>query len=656
MTRNRLRAMTAIAALVLAGSGTFATAAGNSAGHDDRRAPSETKRQRLADIALPAGLQVARKHKTLPQVQIHGKTVNAANPYLGEISDPASVDYAYWSRYLARKSARQQPTGRTLASLLYEEQEPSGDRGSNDVQPNAERIADFGRGGGKTPVVNILGELSPPQLDTVELATEEDQGSIPLATETGIPADTEGVEVSSEIGDGPHGSDGDATGDFDFFKVTASDGQSIQANTAGSEIDTILVVYDADGNILAANDDANGTLQSDLKFKVPEAGNYFVLVTGFLSLPEDPFDSGSGLGVGAEGPYNLVLGVGFLDTDYYGVKLRAGDVLGGTLRGQATDIVVHKVNGALRVGSFQDASFIYPIETPLPGGGHADFAYVAEQAGWYAVSTEIGEGDYRMTLEVYRPGSGSAGPGVTQKIFLDFDGERVNTAIFGGGGVSQLSPLSAFVGRWGLPSSSLDQVINRIVATVKENVQSDLAARGLNDNFNVKILNSRDNPDKFGDPNVSRVIVGGTIAQSGVFTIGVAQSIDPGNYAHQETALVLLDILSDSDPDEDASLNFYITPQSNKVKFIGTAIGNVTSHEIGHYLGSFHVDQFNDRLNLMDQGGNFPLLFGVGDDGIGGTADDPDVDFGIDDYNPNEGFTGFENTLNNSAWGLVLGH
>ena len=57
-------------------------------------------------------------------------------------------------------------------------------------------------------------------------------------------------------------------------------------------------------------------------------------------------------------------------------------------------------------------------------------------------------------------------------------------------------------------------------------------------------------------------------------------------------------------------------------------------------MGSFHVDQFNDVLNLMDQGGNFPLLYGVGDDGIGGTADDPDVDFGDDTYNPNEGFTG----------------
>jgi hypothetical protein len=76
------------------------------------------------------------------------------------------------------------------------------------------------------------------------------------------------------------------------------------------------------------------------------------------------------------------------------------------------------------------------------------------------------------------------------------------------------------------------------------------------------------------------------------------------------------------------------------VRFVGTALGNVVSHEAGHFLGSYHVDQFNDVLNLMDQGGNFPLLYGVGPDGIGGTADDPDVDFGEDRWNPIERFTG----------------
>jgi hypothetical protein len=55
----------------------------------------------------------------------------------------------------------------------------------------------------------------------------------------------------------------------------------------------------------------------------------------------------------------------------------------------------------------------------------------------------------------------------------------------------------------------------------------------------------------------------------------------------------------------------------------------------------------------MDQGGNFPVLYGVGPDGVGGTADDDDVDFGEDVFNPLEGFTGLEDTLNRSVFGLT---
>ena len=59
----------------------------------------------------------------------------------------------------------------------------------------------------------------------------------------------------------------------------------------------------------------------------------------------------------------------------------------------------------------------------------------------------------------------------------------------------------------------------------------------------------------------------------------------------------------------------------------------------------------------MDAGGaNFGVnLYGVGPDGIGGTADDEDIDFRQDRYDLFEGFTGLENTLNVSAWAFVRG-
>ena len=97
-------------------------------------------------------------------------------------------------------------------------------------------------------------------------------------------------------------------------------------------------------------------------------------------------------------------------------------------------------------------------------------------------------------------------------------------------------------------------MIDKITAEVTENIKKDLKA--VNPAVQVKVINSKDNADQFGKENVSRVIVGGTIAQSGISTIGIAQYIDPGNYGHEDSAVVLLDVLSD--PSGSASLNTYL--------------------------------------------------------------------------------------------------
>ena len=158
----------------------------------------------------------------------------------------------------------------------------------------------------------------------------------------------------------------------------------------------------------------------------------------------------------------------------------------------------------------------------------------------------------------------------------------------------------------------------------------------------------------FGQRNVSRVIVGGTITESGIPTIGIAQSIDPGNFGTEETALVLLDVLSDPSVEfGDPSLNTYLRRPATGSPSSGEAIGNIVAHEAGHFFGDCHVDQFNDNANLMDQGGDWPLTVGVGPDGVGGTDDDIDVDFGEDVLNPNEGFVGFEDTLTRLVFSLT---
>jgi hypothetical protein len=604
------------------------------------------------ELAQTLGLQTVPKSGTAAR-----KASPGSNPMVSLLPDPGVVDLKYWKDVAKQKSTarakslaqRKAAAQAAVEPLLVDEAEPDAVRGGNDSTANAQRIPEFGSAAGKRPKARILGTLAPSATPADIAPVPEDNGSIPLAGATGLTADS-AVRTTGTVGDGPHGRAGTGTGDFNFYRIAgASAGQRLLADidTPTGPLDSILVLWDAAGNAIAANDDSDG-FDSLLNVTLPADGDYFVMVAGYLNLPADPSDSGSGDGAGSEGPYTLTLGLNSTDIDYYAVNLRAGDVLSGSVTGAATRLQVFDTASREVFGSTQDASFIYPAASPLAGGGNAVVDHVVGSAGRHYVAVSGGVGNYDVTLEVYRPGTQTKR--VTQTIFLDFDCARVNTAIFGGPGVRTLSPFSAFLGRWGIPASQTNAVINRVIATTTENLRNDFAGQ----NTQVRILNSRDHADPFGQPNVSRLIVGGTIAESGIETIGIAQSIDPGNFETAETALILLDVVSGSVAEwGEATFNNYITPASDKVRFVGTALGNIASHEAGHYLGNWHVDQFNDVLNLMDQGGNFPLLYGVGPDGVGGTPDDPDVDFGEDVLNPGEGFTGLENTHTRTRWALA---
>lgn len=133
---------------------------------------------------------------------------------------------------------------------------------------------------------------------------------------------------------------------------------------------------------------------------------------------------------------------------------------------------------------------------------------------------------------------------------------------------------------------------------------------------------------------MSRLVIGGTQAELGEAGTGSAQSINPGNFAMAETALLLLDTMStpagDTPPDADPamSLNPYLRPTSDRVRFVGTAIANLACHEVGHLLGANHAFQAGGRPNLIMPGTERSAIYGVGADNIGGTADDVDLDPG----------------------------
>ncbi|MEU8818750.1 PPC domain-containing protein [Actinoplanes sp. NPDC048796] len=600
----------------------------------------------------------------------YGSKPKGVNPYLAEVTDAAKVDYSGWANYLKTQSkSKQAQRAKSLAAssakaatpaVVVDEDELDGTSGGNDIPVNAQRINGYGTGSGQYPNIRILGSLDNETVTTPTVAAPpEDNGSIPLAGATGIGAGRSGAVIESQIGDGPHGRQtGDGSNDFDFYKLSAPAGKVLTITTATptGPLDTVLQLFAPDGKVLAVNDDFSG-IDSRISYRVTTGGDFYLAVSAYGGLPADPFDSGSGGGIGdptppTEGPYTLTLASGGVDQDFFAVKLRAGDVIGSSVKGSATYLTVYDTVPREVHGSDQDASYIYPVDSPLPAGGNAVTDYVATKAGWHYIGVANGSGAYDITVEAYRPVLQGAKP--VQTLYLDFDGARVNTGVFGGPGNRDLTAFSAFLTSWGLTRADEDAVIDAVVAGVTENIKTDLEQSGLNSRFKIKIANSKDNADVWGKANVSRVVVGGTIEESGVETIGIAQSIDPGNFETEETALVLLDVLSAPAGDSPASLNTYLTPQSDRIRFVAQALSNVISHEAGHFFGDFHTDNQDAVANLQDAGGTgFATLFGVGPDGVGGTADDIDVDFGEDAFLPAEGFTGTEDTLGRIVFGVT---
>lgn len=159
--------------------------------------------------------------------------VRGPNPYVSLLPDRSAADYSGWKQRLKKEAERRQQ--RLLHDrdadeqpILVDEDEPAGSRGSNDTAATAQKIPDFGTGRHDTNRARILGQLSPTQVDPEAVdANEEDDGAIPLARDTGIEAERPGIRTSGYIGDGPHGSAGSGTGDFDFYAVTAGAGTTL---------------------------------------------------------------------------------------------------------------------------------------------------------------------------------------------------------------------------------------------------------------------------------------------------------------------------------------------------------------------------------------------------------------------------------------------
>ena len=338
------------------------------------------------------------------------------------------------------------------------------------------------------------------------------------------------------------------------------------------------------------------------------------------------------------------------DEDEFRITLRRGDIFGVAVNrdGSLLDPIVSiSDDKGVLIHENDDgySYFLLPPDSPMPRIQHdiveSMTQFVAPWDGEFRVRARVwaqnpgSEGAYIMTMRVFRHDLESEAPAKKQIIFVDFDGETIDAeAIFGSGNPNAvLSPMSSFLHGWGLPNAFETAVIDEVMAVLELRFG---AMSAFNPNFDYELRNSRDHADPFGGENVSRLIVGGTIAESGINTIGIAEWIDPGNFSRDDTAIILLDVLTGSLAIQD----FPRAPGFSLPQAIGRVVGNICAHEAGHYLGCWHTENNNSVPNIMDQGGGNSFVIsipGLGPDGIMGSADDNPTEFRDDLYESNEG-------------------
>ncbi|MCA9198689.1 MAG: pre-peptidase C-terminal domain-containing protein [Planctomycetales bacterium] len=530
------------------------------------------------------------------------------------------------------------------------------------------QVLPLGFDSGEVAAIDVLGSIFLDVDNLPVISTLEDDGSILLANETDVISGG-AVSATGVIGDGPFGT---TRGDFDFFAVrNVNEGDVITANVTaaatGSTLDSGVMIFDSFGELVAFNNDGFRGSDSDLAYVAEEDGDYFVVVTGavpqFMYRPANPFESDSGFSALTTGPYEVQIGLNIPDPDFFAVELNPGDILSVDVRGSVNNLSVTKGDDLELIGSTNNLNLIASDYSPTPKDGNASLTYVADAAGRYYVrglSSGFGQGRgvYEMRFRVFRPVLESEAAGAHQILFLDFDGAELDTNIFLGefSPKVELSPMSDFLANFELDTRDENDLIDAIIDVVHENFVEDMIAKGNNPNFKLTILNSRDHADPYGDPNVSRIIVGGTQIELGIPTVGIAQSVDVGNFNTEETGVVLLDALSEPATGS-VSLNRFLVNErrATKVDLVARGVGNIVTHEAGHFFGDWHTDNQNDVPNIMDTGGYIRYPAEVGQDGILGTQDDIDLDFVVDEFEPTQLPTGTTDSLNNIAMVLTTG-
>jgi hypothetical protein len=580
-----------------------------------------------------------------------------------------------WTKVMEQLPVDKAASNRHPRALTYQEKEAAGKTGANDTPATGERIKRLGTGPEQARTATIRGNLSGAEVRPpfpFDCTSTEDDGSIPTANPTPVIQLTVAV-CGGVIGDGPYGQ---STGDIDLYSFGQVDsGFELVVDVAQialslQPVDAFIGIYDPAGNLVASGHDSGDPNSSEfLQHSVTTPGVYYAAVAGCCKLGSNPFNSASGPGAGPTGTYEMFLvaipppclsveddgsipqanktQVGAADFDFctgvigdgpFGATSGDGDFyrVDGVQAGEliVADVVrfgdeADPVDAA--VGVYDAAGHLLTSVQQAPGDPEVVATYEAATAGDYHVQIAG-----RLNADPFNSGSG---PGVGDT--GTYNMALVVTAppclsVEDDGSIGQANDASRGQG---------DDTLFVTFCTGQLGDGPHAAAGGDLDFFTTRQMQAgKVLVVDFSD-------IDGTQAAS----VGIAQSIDPGNTDTTETAVVLLDLLSGPAADS-ISLNHYpVAAGRTRTQLIGTAVGNVAAHEAGHLLGSWHTDTFNGVVSLMDAGGELESIFQVGPDAVFGTADDVDPGFAEDVFNRFEGFSGLEDTAGRTAFGFSTG-
>ncbi len=363
--------------------------------------------------------------------------------------------------------------------------------------------------------------------------------------------------------------------------------------------------------------------------------------------------------------------VGAFDADWFAFDLQAGDILDSrfvpTTSATVPIMSMHNLSGKELIAS---PGLVGPPASPQGSplrGNAADLLgpddlvlhYIVPESGRYYIRVSDAGGPYSLELRKYRAALETQDAGNQQILFLDFDGAFIPRSLFipipGTGRIP--STRNALAG-YGIQDADYERFIDEVVTRLQAKYD-DLGTKTTNPNYGIEIRNSKDHPDPWGLPNVSRVVIGGNALEffqddSFEGVLGIAESVDAGNFAPEETALVFHDVLQAS------FASIPIDPFARPVDVVAELMSMVIAHESGHFFGGRHQDPTNNAfapVGLMDQFYDPIVSSGAGPDGIFGNVDDVPLLFNVDEFTAEGAFVqgGVNDTVNWIGWALSNG-